>query len=198
MRKLNIIKPLFENYTVLDESIVKIASSHNLYLRGDTAIDMLCRHYGINNGRHRSSNFIDFLSFDINLEQVQEYVDKLTRQYNFEKDIDEDCMITMFNNDGVSINIAIDDDQNNIRYSMTINNILVMSPSYMLYNKLDRYLNSIDAERRSIDAPYIETLLKIMDKIGESEFSNLEIMISNNLNSSKMIEIINNLVDKLS
>ena len=76
--------------------------------------------------------------------------------------------------------------------------ILVMSPSYMLYNKLDRYLNSIDAERRSIDAPYIETLLKIMDKIGESEFSNLEIMISNNLNSGKMIEIINNLIDKLS
>ena len=198
MRKLNIIKPLFEIYTVLDESMVKIASSYNLYLRGDTAIDMLCRYYGVNNDRHRSSNFIDFLSFDINLEQVQEYVDKLTRQYNFEKDIDEDCMITMSNNDGVSINIAIDDDQNNIRYSMTINGILVMSPSYMLYNKLDRYLNSIDAERRSIDAPYIETLLKIMDKIGEPEFSNLEIMISDNLNSGKMIEIINNLIDKLS
>ena len=154
MRKLNIIKPLFEVYTVLDESIVKIASSYNLYLRGDTAIDALCRHYGVNNDRHRSNNFIDFLSFDINLEQVQEYVDKLTRQYNFEKDIDEDCMITMSNNDGVNINIAIDDDQNNIRYSMTVNGILVMSPSYMLYNKLDRYLNSIDAERRSIDAPY--------------------------------------------
>ena len=40
-------------------------------------------------------------------------------------------------------------------------------------------------------------LIKIMDKIGESEFSNLEIMISNNLNGGKMIEIINNLVDKL-
>ena len=198
MRKLNIIKPLFEVYTVLDESIVKIAYSHNLYLIGDTAIDVLCHHYGVSNDRHRSSNFIDFLSFDINLEQVQEYADKLTRQYNFEKDIDEYCMITMSNNDGVSINIAIDDDQNNIRYSMTINGILVMSPSYMLYNKLNRYLNSIDAERRSIDSPYIETLLKIMDKIGESEFSNLEIMISNNLNSGKMIEIINNLVDKLS
>lgn len=198
MRKLNIIKPLFEIYTILDESIVKIASSYSLYLRGDIAIDVLCRHYGVNNDRHRSNNNIDFLSFDINLEQVQEYVNKLTNQYNFEKDIDEDCMITMSNSDGVNINIAIDDDQNNIRYSMTINGILVMSPSYMLYNKLDRYLNSIDAERRNIDAPYIETLLKIMDKIGESEFSNLEMMISNNLNSGKMIEIINNLVDKLS
>ena len=198
MRKLNIIKPLFEVYTVLDESIVKIASSYNLYLRGDTAIDVLCHHYGVNNDRHRCNNNIDFLSLDVNLRQVQEYVDKLTRQYNFEKDIDEDCMITMSNNDGVNINIAIDDDQNNIRYSMAINGILVMSPSYMLYNKLDRYLNSVDAERRNIDTHYIETLLKIMDKIGESEFSNLEIMISNNLNSGKMIEIINNLVDKLS
>ena len=73
-----------------------------------------------------------------------------------------------------------------------------MSPSYMLYNKLNHYLNSIDVERMNIDTPYIETLLKIMDKVGEPEFSNLEVMISNNLNSGKMIEIINNLIDKLS
>ena len=197
MRKINIIKPLFESHTVLDESIVKLASSYNLYLVGDTAIDMLCHYYGINSNYHHNNN-IDFLSFDINLEQIQNYIDKLTYYYNFEKDIYEDCIITMSNNHGTSVSIAINDDQNDIRYSMTINNILVMSPSYMLYNKLDRYLNSTNTERKNIDTTCIEILLKIMDKIGETEFSNLEIMISDNLNSSKMIEIVNNLIDKLS
>lgn len=149
MRKLKIIKPLFENYTTVDEPIVRLVSNYQLYLIGGTAIDMLCRHYGISNNRSRSNNDIDFLSFAVNLPRTQEYVD-----------------------------ILIDYDSNNPEYGMTVNGILVMSPCYMVYSKLDRYLNSINEERRKIDIADIETLLKIMDKIGESEFDKLETMIN--------------------
>ena len=60
MRKLSIIKPLFENYTTIDEPIVRLASSYQLYLIGGTVIDMLCRNYEVSNNRNRSNNDIDF------------------------------------------------------------------------------------------------------------------------------------------
>lgn len=198
MRKLNIIKPLFENYTAFDEPVVRLASNYKLYLIGGTAIDMLCRYYNIDNNRNRSNNDIDFLSFAINLTQTQEYVDKLVHQYNFKKDIESDYMITMSNNIGIDVDILIDYDQSNLQYGMTVNNVLVMSPSYMAYNKLDRYLSSTDAERKRIDIADVKTLLKIMDKIGETEFSNLESLISKGSNANSMIDIINELVEELS
>ena len=198
MRKLKIIKPLFGNYTTVDEPIVRLASNYQLYLIGDTVIDMLCRHYGISNNRNRSNNDIDFLSFAVNLPRTQEYVEELIYQYSFTKGIDSKYMITATNHDvGVDVDILIDYDGNNSEYGMTVNGILVMSPCYMVYNKLDRYLNSINEERRKIDIADIETLLKIMDKIGESEFSKLETMIARNLNGSDMIGVLNRLIEKL-
>lgn len=199
MRKLNIAKPLFESYTSIDETIVRLASNHKLYLIGGTAIDMLCRHYGINNNRNRSNNDIDFLSFATNLSQTQEYVKKLVYQYNFKKDIDSEYMITAKNDIlGADVDILIDYENNNIQYGMTVNDVLVMSPAYMTYTKLDRYLSSSNEERRRIDIADIETLLKIMDKIGETEFSSLESIISKSLRANAMIDIINELVEKLS
>lgn len=198
MRKLKIIKPLFENYTTVDEPIVRLASNYQLYLIGGTAIDMLCRHYGISNNRNRSNNDIDFLSFATNLSKTQEYANKLMHLYNFRKDIESSYMITMNNsNVGVDVDILIDYDSSNLEYGMTANGILVMSPCYMVYSKLDRYLNSINEERRKIDIADIETLLKIMDKIGESEFSKLETMVAKNLNGSDMIDVLNGLIEKL-
>ena len=198
MRKLKIIKPLFENYTTVDEPIVRLASNYQLYLIGGTAIDMLCRHYGISNNRNRSNNDIDFLSFVVNLPRTQEYVEELIYRYGFTKGIDSKYMITATNHDvGVDVDILIDYDSNNPEYGMTVNGILVMSPCYMVYNKLDRYLNSINEERRKIDIADIETLLKIMDKIGESEFSKLETMIAKNLNGNDMIGVLNGLIEKL-
>lgn len=198
MRKLKIIKPLFENYTTVDEPIVRLASNYQLYLIGGTAIDMLCRHYGIKNNRNRSNNDIDFLSFATNRPKTQEYVHKLMYQHGFTKDIDSDYMITAFNNDvGVDVDILIDYDNSNLEYGMTINGILVMSPCYMVYNKLDRYLSSTNEERRRIDIADIETLLKIMDKIGESEFSKLESIIARSLRSSSMVDVLNGLIEKL-
>ena len=199
MRKLNIIKPLFESYTSIDETIVRLASNHKLYLIGGTAIDMLCRHYGINNNRNRSNNDIDFLSFATNLSQTQEYVKKLVYQYNFKKDIDSEYMITTKNDNlGVDVDILIDYENNNIQYGMIVNDVLVMSPAYMVYTKLDRYINSSNEERRRIDIADVETLLKIMDKIGETEFSSLESIISRSLGTNSMINIVNELVEKLS
>lgn len=198
MRKLNIIKPLFENYTTVDEPIVRLASNYQLYLIGGTAIDMLCRNYGISNNRSRSNNDIDFLSFATNLPKTQEYVNKLMYLYNFKKDIESNYMITMNNsNIGVDVDILIDYDSSNLEYGMTVNGILVMSPCYMVYNKLDRYLNSVNEERRKIDIADIETLLKVMDKIGELEFSRLESLIASNLNGSDMVDILNGLIEKL-
>lgn len=193
MRKLKIIKPLFENYTTVDEPIVRLASNYQLYLIGGTAIDMLCRHYGINNNRNRSNNDIDFLSFAVNLPRTQEYVEELMYQYGFTKGIDLKYMITAVNN---TVKV-IDYDSNNPEYGMTVNGILVMSPCYMVYSKLDRYLNSINEERRKIDIADIETLLKIMDKIGESEFSRLETIMAKNLNGSDMVDVLNGLIEKL-
>lgn len=199
MRKLNAIKPLFESYTSIDETVVRSASNHKLYLIGGTAIDMLCRHYGINNNRNRSNNDIDFLSFATNLSQTQEYVKELVYRYNFKKDIDSEYMITAKNDNlGVDVDILIDYENNNIQYGMTVNDVLVMSPAYMTYTKLDRYLSSSNEERRRIDIADIETLLKIMDKIGETEFSSLESIISKSLRANNMIDIINELVEKLS
>ena len=199
MRKLNAIKPLFESYTSIDETVVRSASNHKLYLIGGTAIDMLCRHYGINNNRNRSNNDIDFLSFATNLSQTQEYVKELVYRYNFKKDIDSEYMITAKNDNlGIDVDILIDYENNNIQYGMTVNDVLVMSPAYMVYTKLDRYLSSSNEERRRIDIADIETLLKIMDKIGETEFSSLESIISKSLRANSMIDIINELVEKLS
>ena len=199
MRKLNAIKPLFESYTSIDETVVRSASSHKLYLIGGTAIDMLCRHYGISNNRNRSNNDIDFLSFATNLSQTQEYVKELVYRYNFKKDIDSEYMITAKNDNlGVDVDILIDYENNNIQYGMTVNDVLVMSPAYMVYTKLDRYLSSSNEERRRIDIADVETLLKIMDKIGETEFSSLESIISKSLRVNNMIDIINELVEKLS
>lgn len=199
MRKLNAIKPLFESYTSIDETVVRSASNHKLYLIGGTAIDMLCRHYGISNNRNRSNNDIDFLSFATNLSQIQEYVKELVYRYNFKKDIDSEYMITAKNDNlGVDVDILIDYENNNIQYGMTVNDVLVMSPAYMVYTKLDRYLSSSNEERRRIDIVDIETLLKIMDKIGETEFSSLESIISKSLRANSMIDIINELVEKLS
>lgn len=199
MRKLNAIKPLFESYTSIDETVVRSASNHKLYLIGGTAIDMLCRHYGINNNRNRSNNDIDFLSFATNLSQTQEYVKELVYRYNFKKDIDSEYMITAKNDNlRVDVDILIDYENNNIQYGMAVNDVLVMSPAYMVYTKLDRYLSSSNEERRRIDIADIETLLKIMDKIGETEFSSLESIISKSLRANSMIDIINELVEKLS
>lgn len=199
MRKINTIKSLFESYTSIDETIVRLASNHKLYLIGGTAIDMLCRHYGINNNRNRSNNDIDFLSFATNLSQTQEYVKELVYRYNFKKDIDSEYMITTKNDNlGVDVDILIDYENNNIQYGMTVNDVLVMSPAYMTYTKLDRYLSSSNEERRRIDIADIETLLKIMYKIGETEFSSLESIISKSLRANSMIDIINELVEKLS
>lgn len=199
MRKLNAIKPLFESYTSIDETVVRSASNHKLYLIGGTAIDMLCRHYGISNNRNRSNNDIDFLSFATNLSQTQEYVKELVYRYNFKKDIDSEYMITAKNDNlGVDVDILIDYENNNLQYGMTVNDVLVMSPAYMVYTKLDRYLSSSNEERRRIDIADIETLLKIMDKIGETEFSSLESIISKSLRANSMIDIINELVEKLS
>lgn len=198
MRKLKIIKPVFENYTTVDEPIVRLASNYQLYLIGGTAIDMLCRHYGISNNRNRSNNDIDFLSFAANLLKTQEYANKLMHLYNFRKDIESSYMITMNNsNVGADVDILIDYDSSNLEYGMTVNGILVMSPCYMVYNKLDRYLNSTNEERKKIDIADIETLLKIMDKIGESEFSKLESIIAKNLNGNDMIDVLNGLIEKL-
>lgn len=198
MRKLSIKKQLFESYTTIDEPIVRLASNYQLYLIGGTAIDMLCQHYGVSNNRSRSNNDIDFLSFAANLTKIQEYVNKLMCLYNFKKDIESNYMITMNNsNVGVDVDILIDYDQTNLQYSMTVNNVLVMSPCYMVYNKLDRYLNTTNEERRKIDIADIETLLKIMDKIGESEFAGLESMITKNLNGSDMVDVLNGLIEKL-
>ena len=199
MRKINTIKPLFESYTSIDETIVRLAFNHKLYLIGGTAIDMLCRHYGINNNRNRSNNDIDFLSFATNLSQTQEYVKELVYRYNFKKDIDSEYMITAKNDNlGIDVDILIDYENNNLQYGMTVNDVLVMSPAYMTYTKLDRYLSSSNEERRRIDIADIETLLKIMDKIGETEFSSLESIISKSLRANSMIDIINGLVEKLS
>lgn len=198
MRKLNIIKPLFENYTTVDEPIIRLASNYQLYLIGGTAIDMLCRNYGISNNRNRSNNDIDFLSFATNLSKTQEYVNKLMYLYNFRKDIESSYMITAINdNVGVDVDILIDYDSSNLEYSTMVNGILAMSPCYMVYNKLDRYLNSTNEERKKIDIADIETLLKIMDKIGESEFSKLESIITKNLNGNDMIDVLNGLIEKL-
>lgn len=198
MRKLKIFKPLFENYTTVDESIVRLASNYQLHLIGGTAIDMLCRYYGISNNRSRSNNDIDFLSFAVNLSQTREYVEEIMYQYGFTKDIDSKYMITAVNNTvRTNVDILIDYNSNSPEYGMTVNGILVMSPCYMVYSKLDRYLNSINEERRKIDIADIETLLKIMDKIGESEFSRLETMIAKNLNGSDMIDVLNELIEKL-
>ena len=198
MRHLNIRKPLFESYTNLDEAIVFMAARHQLYLIGGTAIDLYCRRYGVQNNRHRSKNDIDFLSFAPNSAQTQEYVRKLLEQYWFKTEIESDYMISLTNHNlEIDVDILIDYDQSNTQYCTTVSGIAVMSPSYMTYNKLDRYFRSSNECRKQIDLEDIRTLLLIMDKIGESEFSSLEDMIAKNPYSDPMVNIVNKLVDEL-
>ena len=198
MRHLNVRRPLFESYTNLDETVVFVATRYQLYLTGGTASDLYCRRYGVQNNRHRSKNDIDFLSFASNSAQTQEYVCKLLEQYWFKTEIESDYMISLTNHNlEIDVDILIDYDQSNAQYCTTVSGIAVMSPSYMTYNKLDRYFHSSNDGRKQTDLEDIRTLLLIMDKIGESEFSNLEDMIAKRPYSDPMVNIVNKLVDEL-
>lgn len=198
MRKLSTYGPLFESYTELDKPIVRIASNFQLYLIGGTAIDMLCNYYNIDNNRNRSNNDIDFLSFATNKSKTKDFVNQLMISYNFKVDIESNYMITLANNNrGIDVDILIDYDNNDHQYCMTVNNVLVMSPCYLIYNKIDRYLSTTNEERKKIDIADIETLLKIADKIGESEFSKLESLIHFSPRNNIMINVLNGIIEKL-
>ena len=198
MRHLNVRRPLFESYTNLDEAIVFMAARYQLYLIGGTAIDLYCRRYGVQNNRHRSKNDIDFLSFSSSSAQTQEYIRKLVEQYWFKTEIESDYMISLTNHNlEIDVDILIDYDQSSMQYCTTVSGIAVMSPSYMAYNKLDRYFHSSNESRKQTDLEDIRTLLLIMDKIGESEFSSLEDMIARSPYSDPMVNIVNKLVDEL-
>lgn len=198
MRKLSAYGPLFESYTELDKPIVRTASNFQLYLIGGTAIDMLCNYYCVDNNRNRSNNDIDFLSFATDIFKTKDFVHQLVISYDFKIDIESDYMITLVNNNrGIDVDILIDHGTKDSRYCMTVNNVLVMSPCYIIYNKLDRYLSTTNEERKKIDIADIETLLKIADKIGESEFSKLESLIYFSPRNNTMINVLNGIIEKL-
>ena len=157
---------IFEQYTVFDIDIAKIASKYGLYLIGGTAIDLLCNYHSVPFWRSRSNNDFDFwTSFD-NQHGRSEFIEHIRDSFRFDIIEDSDYMITLKSSYiKVDIDILIDRDHNNKQFAHSVDGINVMSPIYLFSSKFDRYVNCTDSQRKEIDFKDLRTLLSIVDKI---------------------------------
>ena len=74
---------IFEQYTVFDIDIAKIASKYGLYLIGGTAIDLWCNYHNISSWRSRSNNDLDFWSYADNYDELNKFSQKMKTNTKF-------------------------------------------------------------------------------------------------------------------
>lgn len=165
---------IFEQYTVFDIDIAKIASKYGLYLIGGTAIDLLCNYHSVPFWRSRSNNDFDFwTSFD-NQKGRSEFMKHIRNSFRFNIIEDSDYMVTLKSSYiKVDVDILIDRDCNNKQFTHSVDGINVMSLIYLFSSKFDRYVNCTDSQRKEIDFKDLRTLLSIVEKtngLDELEF----------------------------
>lgn len=189
-------KAIFEQYTVFDIDIAKIASKYGLYLIGGTAIDLLCNYHSIPFWRSRSNNDFDYwTSFD-NQQNVNEFTEHIRDSFRFDIIEDSGYMITLESSSvKVDIDILIDRDCNNKQFTHSVDGINVMSPIYLFSSKFDRYINCNNIHRKKIDFKDLRTLLSIIEKI--NGFDELEYHLSNLNYDRKAENMLNSIITGL-
>lgn len=86
---------IFEQYTVFDIDIAKVASIYGLYLIGGTALDLLCNYHSVPFWRNRSNNDFDYwTSFD-NQQNTNEFIEHIRDSLRFDIIEESDYMITL-------------------------------------------------------------------------------------------------------
>ncbi len=165
---------IFEQYTVFDIDITKIASKYGLYLIGGTAIDLLCNYHSVQFWRSRSDNDFDYwTSFD-NQKGRNEFIKHIRNSFRFDIIEDSDYMVTLKSSYiKVDVDILIDRDCDTKQFTHSVDGINVMSPIYLFSSKFDRYINCTDSQRKERDFKDLRTLLSIVEKtngLDELEF----------------------------
>lgn len=189
-------KAIFEQYTVFDIDIAKIASKYGLYLIGGTAIDLLCNYHSIPFWRSRSNNDFDYwTSFD-NQQNTSEFIEHIRDSFRFDIEEDSDYMITLESNYvKADVDILIDRDYNNKQFTHFIGGINVMSPIYLFSSKFDRYINCSNIQRKEIDFKDLRTLLSIIEKI--NGLDDLEYHLSSLNYDQKAENMLNSIIASL-
>lgn len=189
-------KAIFEQYTVFDIDIAKIASKYGLYLIGGTAIDLLCNYHSIPFWRSRSNNDFDYwTSFD-NQQNVNEFTEHIRDSFRFDIIEDSGYMITLESSSvKVDIDILIDRDCNNKQFTHSAGGINVMSPIYLFSSKFDRYINCNNSQRKEIDFKDLRTLLSIIEKI--NRLDDLEYHLSSRKYDQKAENMLNSIIASL-
>ncbi len=166
---------LFEIYSKLDEKIVQLATQHQCYLIGGTAIDFFCRQTKIENWRSRSYNDLDFWCHSKNKKHSQKMLKILIQKMGFEVKEEYDFMITLRNETlNIDVDVLYDYDEENCNNTTKNQNIGVMNPIYLFVSKFDRYILAKDKERIEKDFYDLRVLLQIINQLNLfTEFSNL-------------------------
>lgn len=155
---------LFQQYTPYDAKIVKTATQYGLYLIGGTAIDLLCRYYSISFWRNRSDNDLDFWTSFANKER-DKFVKQVGSKFGISVEDSSDYMVSLeLEKVKIETDILIDYDCANIKFASSINGICVMSPIYLFSSKFDRYINTVNIQRKKTDFYDLRTLLSIIEK----------------------------------
>ena len=189
-------RAIFEQYTVFDIDIAKISSKYGLYLIGGTAIDLLCNYHSIPFWRSRSNNDFDFWTLFDNQQNTSEFIEHIRDSFRFDIEEDSDSMITLESNYvKADVDILIDRDYNNKRFTQFIGGINVMSPMYLFSSKFDRYINCSNIQRKEIDFKDLRTLLSIIEKI--NGLDDLEYHLSSLNYDQKAENMLNSIIASL-
>lgn len=189
-------KAIFEQYTVFDIDIAKIASKYGLYLIGGTAIDLLCNYYSVPFWRSRSNNDFDFWTSFGNQQNANEFIEHIKDNFKFDIIEDSDYMITLESNYvKADVDILIDRDCNNKQFTHSAEGINAMSPVYLFSSKFDRYINCSNIQRKEIDFKDLRILLSIIEKI--NGFDELEYHLSNLNYDRKAEDMLNSIIASL-
>lgn len=109
-------------YSDLDESVIEKASSLGMPLIGGTALELIANFYNASGVRKRSNNDLDFLS------KSRKEIGELRKWLR--ENIDPDK---------VQVDVYTEAPSNYRDYIINIDGVLVMSPIYILWSKLQRW-----------------------------------------------------------
>lgn len=141
----NLSKIKCSRYTDLDEKVIAKASELGMPLIGGTALEVIANEMNVPGVRKRSNNDLDFLSTD--RFKITEF-----KKWLF-KNIDPDK---------VQVDIYVDAPKNYKHYIMSIDGILVMRPTYLIWSKLTR-----GSEKDLRDIKWLLTI----DQVSDGEIS---------------------------
>jgi hypothetical protein len=182
-------KVLESVYTKLDDTILKHASKHGMFLIGGTAIDVCCKKLGIRNWRQRSKNDFDFVCGH-DSEELIKFINKLI-SIGFEINVSDDYMVILEHpKHDISVDVLIDygfreEDE------YKIGDTLVANPIYLFTSKFSRYITKSPNPERDFND--LVQILQIID--GFNLFDEFESEIYKSSYGESELEEINKMIE---